>query len=261
MSTTTSEVIKTAASQIGKYFPNTSPYGIWYAAEHGDVYRGAQFCAMGLSWCFAQRDALDIFPKHAYTPSGANWFKARGRWHTGSINNIKRGDILYFDFPGFPYRISHVGIAEKDGRNGRVQTIEFNTSGRVSGDQRNGRVVARKIRTGHIVGWGRPDYEAPKRASKGKVTIDFEDFSVTMNKLNLSSVVYGKRSTYVYGDHVDNMQALLVAAGYKIAIDGVGGPDTKEALGSFQVKKDVGDGRGRADYIVGKNSWKALIQN
>ena len=65
----------------------------------------------------------------------------------------------FFDFPGAPDRVSHVGIAEKHGANGQVQTIEFNTSSVVGGDQRNGRTVARKLRSGaSIVGWGLPNY-------------------------------------------------------------------------------------------------------
>jgi hypothetical protein len=160
MTTTINKVLAKAASQIGGYFPGNSPYGLWYAKQHGDVYKDAQFCAIGLSWCFDQVNGLDIFPEHAYTPSGVQWFKNKGRWHTGSVNNIPRGAIIYFDFPGFPNRVSHVGIAEKHGSNGMVQTIEFNTSSTVNGDQRNGRTVARKVRGGaSIVGWGMPDYD------------------------------------------------------------------------------------------------------
>jgi hypothetical protein len=161
MTTTIAKVLAKAASQIGGYFPGDSPYGLWYAKRHGDVYKNAQFCAIGLSWCFDQVDGLDIFPEHAYTPSGVAWFKSKGRWHTGSVNNIPRGAIIYFDFPGAPDRVSHVGIAEKHGSNGVVQTIEFNTSSFADGDQRNGRTVARKLRSGSsIVGWGMPNYAA-----------------------------------------------------------------------------------------------------
>jgi hypothetical protein len=161
MPTTVSEVLKNAASQIGKYFPGKSPYGEDYGNRHGSVYDDAQFCYMGLTWVFKRSGGLDIFPEGAYTPSGVAWFKKKGLWHTGSVNNIKKGDIIFYDFPGLPNRVSHVGIAEKDGANGRVQTIEFNTSGTASGDQRNGRVVARKIRSSYIVGWGRPKYQKP----------------------------------------------------------------------------------------------------
>ncbi len=164
MTSTINNVIARASAEIGGFYPGNSLFGNWYAEEHGAVYKNAQFCAMGLSWVFYKEGALDIFPKHAYTPSGVNWFKAKKRWHSGSINEIKRGDILYFNFPGAPDRVSHVGIAERDGSGGRVQTIEFNTSGTVGGNQRNGRVVARKIRSAHIVGWGRPAYQSEKAA-------------------------------------------------------------------------------------------------
>ena len=39
------------------------------------------------------------------------------------------------------------------------------------------------------------------------------------------------------------------------AIDGVGGPKTKEATGNFQAAKAT-----PKDFIVGKNTWKALLE-
>lgn len=214
MTTTASAVIKVAASQIGKYYPGDSPYGIWYAKDHGNVYRNAQFCAMGLSWCFDKVNGLDIFPNHAFTPSGVNWFKAKKRWHTGSVNNIKRGDIIYFNFPGAPNRVSHVGIAEKDGANGRVQTIEFNTSSTAAGSQRNGRTVARKVRSAYIVGWGRPAYK------KSPSTSGYD------NK--------GYSTAYI-----KNVQTLLKKVGYDIKADGYRGPASVKAIKDFQEKNGL----------------------
>lgn len=161
MTATLNAVIGRALSQVGGYYPGNSPYGVWYDSTYSGnngVYDAAQFCAMGLSWVFAQEGALDIFPAHAYTPSGVNAWKARGQWHDGT-KGIQPGDVLYFDFPGAPNRVSHVGLALSAWKNG-VDTVEFNTSGTGAGDQRNGRVVARKRRTTSIVGYGRPNYSA-----------------------------------------------------------------------------------------------------
>ncbi len=61
-------------------------------------------------------------------------------------------------------------------------------------------------------------------------------------------------------DHVDNLQGLLKAAARNDAsfdpggIDGIGGPKTKQATGNFQAAKAAPQ-----DFIVGPNTWKALI--
>ena len=63
-------------------------------------------------------------------------------------------------------------------------------------------------------------------------------------------------------DHVDTLQGLLKAAARNNAtfdpgaIDGIGGPKTKQATGNFQAAKAA-----PKDFIVGKNTWTALIQD
>ena len=113
MTATLKEITSRALSQVGGYFPHNSPYGIWYDSKYNKnrgAYDAAAFCAMGLSWVFATEGALDIFPVHAYTPSGVNAWKERGQWHAGT-KGIQPGDVVYFDFPGAPDRVSHVGLA------------------------------------------------------------------------------------------------------------------------------------------------------
>ena len=68
--------------------------------------------------------------------------------------------------------------------------------------------------------------------------------------------------------HVDNLQGLLLAAGYGPAglvgangrPDGIAGAATKRYVGEAQVKFNTGDGRGNPDYIVGDGTWTALIE-
>lgn len=173
MTATLESVLNRAASQVGGYFPGNSPYGVWYDSafnENKGTYDNAQFCAMGLSWVFYHEGANDIFPMHAYTPSGVAAFKARGQWHPGTAG-IQPGDILFFDFPGAPNRVSHVGIATSSWKSG-VDTIEFNTSGTAGGDQRNGRTVARKRRTASIVGYGRPNYGGSAGTPPGRTGVN-----------------------------------------------------------------------------------------
>lgn len=147
------DLLAVAASQIGYYaVPGTnSKFGEWFGNPTG------QWCAMFVSWCAAQAGIDSLIPHLGYTPSGVAWFQQRGAWHAG-MSGAQRGDIVYFDFPGGPDRVSHVGIVESVAPSGALVTIEGNTSSLVSGDQRNSGTVARKTRSTSVVGYGRPAY-------------------------------------------------------------------------------------------------------
>jgi len=118
--------------------------------------QGLQWCQVFVWWVFKQANAY--FIKSAYTPDGANWFKKNDRWFEKGMP--KTGDIVYFDFPADGIdRISHVGIVVKAMTDDEVLCIEGNTSSTDDGDQRNGGMVAIKLRKRDlIVGWGRPAY-------------------------------------------------------------------------------------------------------
>jgi hypothetical protein len=86
-----------------------------------------------------------------------------------------------------------------------------------------------------------------------------------MNRLDLTNA----QNVPVRDIHVDNLQALLLAAGYGPEglidprtgrPDGVAGAATKRYVGDWQVNKNVGDGHGHADYIVGDGTWISLIE-
>ncbi|GAA3813749.1 CHAP domain-containing protein [Cellulomonas soli] len=174
MTATADAVIGAAASQIG-YFaaPGTpSRFGTWYGDPRGP------WCAMFVSWVADQAGARDIIPHHAYTPAGAQWFRTHGGWHAG-LGGVDRGDVVYFDFPGRPDRISHVALVEQVGADGSVQTIEGNTSG-PGGDQRNGGLCARKRRRSFIVGYGRPAYAATHGAAPAPAQARNADGSLTL---------------------------------------------------------------------------------
>jgi len=85
-----------------------------------------------------------------------------------------------------------------------------------------------------------------------------------MDKLDLRNA----QNVPVKGRHVNNLQGLLLAAGYGPTglvgtngkPDGVGGAKTKEYVGQWQVKTNTGDGKGHADYVVGDGTWKSIIE-
>lgn len=236
MTATIEQVLAKARGELGGYFPGKSKYGVWYGDKvNSNAYDSAAFCAMGLSWVFDQVGALDIFPLHAYTPSGANWFKSKGRWTTG-IRGIHKGAIVFFDWPGAPNRISHVGIVESVNGDGSVNTIEFNTSGTAGGDQRNGRAVVRKRRKSYIVGFGSPAYSnATHTGSTGGVKFNPNGRSVAWIKSiqsKLQTLGYNLGPSGVDGDlgqyTYDATRAFQASAG--ISVDGDPGPATNAAL-------------------------------
>lgn len=137
------------------------------------------WCGAFVNWC-AKQVALKI-PDCTYTPAGAKAFNEAGAWSAVTDANPMKGDIVFFDFPADGIdRISHVGIVEAVNPDGTVTTIEGNTAPDTKGDQRNGGMVARKIRAykkknrGNlkpslpvaIVGFGRPKFKECQCSTK-----------------------------------------------------------------------------------------------
>src|SRR5690606_20637600 len=263
MAPTANQVIAVAAGQIGKYFPNVSPYGSWYDDKlNTKGFAKAAFCAMGLSWVFDHFDGgLDIFPLHAYTPSGVNAFKAKSQWTSG-INGIRRGDIVFFDFPGAPNRVSHVGIVESVNSDGSVNTIEFNTSGSGGGDQRNGRVVARKRRKAYIVGFGRPAYaNAPSTPKPPTQSAGYDNGSFSRDQIR-STQTDLKKLGYYTGE-LDGLRGPKTVSAIKafqsdnkLSVDGWPGPKTQAAL-----KSKLSGGSKRKNVTGLQKAVRAAVDN
>lgn len=159
---TAHDVLRVAESQIG-YSRWEDPkhgtkYGRWYANLVGDSYygeSGVPYCAMFVSWCFAQAGAKCAGLAGAYCPS----MLADARKAGAVVANkaAKAGDVVYFDW-GNDGEPDHVGIVVEN--NGTyLVTIEGNTSDTSSGSQTNGGVVARKMRSlDYVCGIVRPYY-------------------------------------------------------------------------------------------------------
>ena len=150
MTASATTVLNIARSQLGyRAGPgNYSKFNRWYGMP-------GSWCDMFVSWVAVNAGARDIVGKSAYTPSHAAWFQACGRW--GRLP--RRGAIVFFDWPGDGIdRIQHIGIVEKVRGDGRIQTIEGNTSDGL-GSQGNGGGVFRRVRSQSlVVGYGYPDY-------------------------------------------------------------------------------------------------------
>lgn len=118
-----------------------------------NVYNGGN----GQSWCgsfvmsMAKEAGVDV-PNVVYVPSGVEEAKKNGQYRDASYTP-KPGDLVFVDTKG-DGKAHHVGIVQSVGEDGRVNTIEGNTSG---GGHSSG-VLAQKSRSagsgiGAIVGY------------------------------------------------------------------------------------------------------------
>lgn len=118
------DIVVVAKQQIGNI--GGQPYWSWYGFESR-----VEWCACFVSWCANQCGYIEagIIPKFAGCESeGVAWFKTCGLWKNGGYSP-KPGDIIFFDWEDSnDGKADHVGIVEKT-ENGRVYTIEGNSSG------------------------------------------------------------------------------------------------------------------------------------
>ncbi|MCO6004974.1 CHAP domain-containing protein [Actinoallomurus purpureus] len=147
------KMIEVARSQLGYHeaADGHTKYGQWYADRHHDPgFENANWCDMGLSWCAWKAAAGSVVGEYAYTPWHAQWFDDQGRW--GTRPHV--GDLVFYDWEGGHSisGIDHIGLVEELRSDGRIVTIEFNTSD----------AVMRRVRTpaGIVVGYGSPDYKS-----------------------------------------------------------------------------------------------------
>ena len=154
---------KSSNSQLDDFTANAgranyTKYARDYKGFAGEDYQGQAWCDMFVDWCFVKaygvdkaRDLLGGFD--AYTPASAQYFKARGQWHT---SDPQPGDVVFFENS---QRINHTGIVTEV-KDGRVHTVEGNTSS--GGDVvANGGGVWPKsyaLYNSKIAGYGRPAY-------------------------------------------------------------------------------------------------------
>lgn len=99
-------------------------------------------------------------PSPVYTPAGAAGYQRAGRWIPRNGTPLP-GDTVFFDFQGgqSPAGVDHVGFVTRVLPDGRIETIEANTSPGDAGSQSNGGGVYARIRPrGVIAGFGRPKY-------------------------------------------------------------------------------------------------------
>lgn len=93
---------------------------------------GVQFGWNGVPWCaeyvcVCLLDAGFKIRKTASAPGLYSTLKAKG-WKTYTPGKAKAGDVVFFSWPGTSSSIDHTGIVEGRTSDGRLITIEGNTT-------------------------------------------------------------------------------------------------------------------------------------
>lgn len=134
MANTAHDVLAVAASQLD-YTAAGDPeagtrYGRWYAKTHGSYFgqSGVAWCAMFVSWCFAQAGATCPGLPNAACEYVRQQAKKAGALRA-NVRDAKPGDVILFDW-GDGGWADHVGIVEAN-HGGYVSTIEGNVAGGV----------------------------------------------------------------------------------------------------------------------------------
>lgn len=196
---TASQIIAKARSYLGiAEKPNNNV--IFNTEYYGHEVNGSNYpwCCVFVWYIFNKCGASNLFydgKKTAYCPTLLNWFKTNGGYYT---TNPKVGDVVFFNFSG-KKTASHVGIVTDILGNGKIRSIEGNTS---SSNQTNGGQVEEKTRDlKYCIGFGRPKYDSntevktepePATTAKGKSDVLFHSaakngvmFTVTASALKM----------------------------------------------------------------------------
>lgn len=243
---TRSSLLKYARSQIGyvERPVNRTKYGRQYGQD------GIFWCMAFVWCCFENSDNKGLLIKTASTRELYHAARRRERrmtWLGPNATPIP-GDLVEMRMGSQPRPVNHIGILERRLPDGRLVCIEGNTGGRGPGGERNGGMVARKIRDRrHVVNYVRPNFSGP-------------DVVQTPGPPAYPGQVIRRGAT---GRSVRQIQARLnviakgrhgVLGNRPLEVDGDYGPDTEKVVMVFQRHRNL-----HADGEVGRETWARLF--
>lgn len=242
MANTSSALLNEAQKHVNKVSGRPNWFTRDYAKRHGNAFLRAAWCDMFVTGVARTSGAKAALPNgdRAYTVWHANDFAGINRWYSGTTDNVRRyaapGDIVFFDWGGTNTRgaIDHVGIVKKNLGDGRLVTIEGNTSD----------AVKLRVRgSGVIAGFGQPRWTVVKPKPIGKAW--------PYKRTTLM------RKGWENSAGVKKVQDRLNALGYKPALveDGDFGAKTLAAVKWFQKRERI-----QVDGVVGPITWGRLFK-
>lgn len=220
---TAAAFIAVLTSQVGvrEGNNNDNPYGRWYRMNF------VAWCAILISWAAFKSGCSKIIPRHAFTPAGANWFKAKDQWGT----KPKPGAIAYF-YNASLGRIAHVEGVVKVYENGDFLSCGGNTNS--TGSREGNGVYLQRRTTTRGGGFGYPAYKKSTKAKEKEREIP----------VDLSNVISRAKKTRKYAGRV---AAALIEEGFKPNIRGY-----------KKWQKSLGYSGNDASGIAGKDSLTKL---
>lgn len=220
---TAEDVLKVARAEVGtqggenKHNKYTDEYGVY-----------CDWCVIFLWWVFKHADASKLFGQKCALCSK---LYNQHVHQAVTFDELKAGDIVFFDWTGNQTAFNHVGIVES--RNGSyIHTIEGNTSNAVLRRNRNRKYVSHAYR---------PAY------SEGEKPI-LQQVDITLAILKNGSI----------GIEVKTLQRLLKSYGYSLSpygIDGEFGALTEKRLKEYQKKHGL-----EQNGITDLATWNKLLK-
>lgn len=215
-----------------------------YASRNGREFLTAAWCNQAVTeWARRSENAAAVLPNgdRAYTVWHAQDGKSLGRWHAGTVANIKKyatpGCPIYFDWGGtddIP-KVDHIGLIEQVLPDGRVVTIEANT----------GDAVKRRVRSASVIaGFWTPDYT------------EKDWVEALMDKLPL--LKKGCEKDPKLRPHIKSVFYLLAARGFPMPAgvdDTTYGDALVKRVKDLQKAKKLKD----VDGEVGPDTWPKLV--
>ena len=261
------KILNFAASFIGykEGSNNNNKFGVAYGLNN------QPWCVIFIWYLFNMTGLGDLFyggGKIALCSALFNYHKKLGQ--QVSTDNLKSGDVVFFDFSGKKKDTSHVGIVESVG-SGFVITIEGNTSSGQSGSQSNGDGVYRRTRSlSYVTCAYRPKYGNDEPV-KPVTTAYPKDLFITAcqrliganpdgkygpeTKSKLPLITTSKNSKHPV---VAVLQAYTFALGYMYedsSCDGDYGRDSASVI--YAIQKQYGL---KADGECGPDTWALLMK-
>lgn len=169
---------------------NTEFYG---SEVSGSAY---PWCVVFPWWVFKHAGASSLFgggQKFASCTAYMNWSKANGRWHDAKKGKPYPGDIAIMGFGGSEPK--HMGLVIGNLSNGKVQTIEGNTSSKGSQDN-GGAVLVKERAMSDFIGFDRPPYNGMGVVDKNAIgNSNYVNPTNEMSYDNVSSNFYTNGGT------------------------------------------------------------------
>jgi hypothetical protein len=243
---TRSLLLKYARSQIGyvERPVNRTKYGRQYGMD------GIFWCMAFVWCCFENSDNKGLIIKTASTRELYHAAKRGDRHMTwlGPDATPMPGDLVEMRMGDQPKPVNHIGLFERRLPDGRLVCIEGNTGGRGPGGERNGGMVARKIRDRrHVVNFVRPNFTGPEVVpTPGPPSFPGQIIRLG-SKGRAVKQVQARLNTLAKGKHA-------VLGGKRLEVDGEVGPKTGKVVRAFQQRHQL-----TVDGEVGPRTWAKLF--